>query len=202
VQLARACLAWPDRKGPGGEGRVDAVGSLQGRCTCTLDWRDQCRCKCHRQRFEPIHQRIGQWSGIQRLPEKRNVSEGNAKKCNNNLLHLATSSEMSITRRCSCRGGLRAAPARPLAGTQTRTNDPDISRSHTKLHQPAHHGCVPSGAAAGRRTVSYLLWRGAEVLPRWSRAPGAACGLSSINSRRANVPPMARSRRVLPAGSC
>ena len=69
AQPARACLAWPDRKGPGGEGRVDTVGSLQGRCTSTFDWGDQCRWKFHRQRFEPIHQRIGQWSGIQRLPE-------------------------------------------------------------------------------------------------------------------------------------
>ena len=69
AEFARACLAWPERKGVGGEGRVDAIGSLQCHRTRIFDWGNQCRWKPHRQRFEPIHQRICQWPWSQRLPQ-------------------------------------------------------------------------------------------------------------------------------------
>jgi hypothetical protein len=114
AQFARACPAWPDRNRSGGKGRVNTIGSHQCRYTRIFDWGDQCRWKSHRQRLEPIHRRTCQWPWTHGLPQQQNVREGNIKKCDD-LLHLATSLEISITRTRGCPGGAQRTSGRRRA---------------------------------------------------------------------------------------
>jgi len=138
AQFARACPAWPDRNRSGGKGRVNTIGSHQCRCTRIFDWGDQCRWTSHRQRLEPIHRRTCQWPWTQGLPQQQNVREGNIKKCDD-LLHLATSLEISSTRTRGCPGGPSAPPVEE--GQYRKVPDPGAARRRgARVRQPAGLG--------------------------------------------------------------
>jgi hypothetical protein len=169
AQFARACPTWPDRNRSGGKSRVNTIGSHHCRGTRIFDWGDQCRWKSHRQRLEPIHRRTCQWPWTQGLPLQQNVSEGNIKKCDD-LLHLATSLEISSTRTRGCLGG----PAHLRYKKGNIGKYPRLNCESSDCAEERHESIKksPNRARIGSRKVGKITTcRGSAVPADWGRKP-------------------------------